>query len=145
MKGRSGGPRANSGGAREGAGRPLGVGDATLRPARLIPVEQKWAFADQALQHAEEAIECLVTLMRTAENENVRLGAVKEILNRGLGKAPQHVDITAMRHTEIVYQSAAQIRQEIAARVCRPPCSITYLPKTTSMSDVMQASSERTD
>ncbi len=113
MKGRSGGPRANSGGAREGAGRPLGVGDATLCPARLIPVEQKWAFAEQALQYAEEAIEGLVTLMRTAENENVRLGATKEILDRALGKAPQHVDIPARRHVELVYRSVDEIRKAL--------------------------------
>ncbi len=113
VKGRSGGARANSGGAREGAGRPLGQGDITLRPARLIPPAQKWRFAEQALQYAEEAIEGLVTLMRSAENESVRLGAMKEILNRALGKAPQNIDVTALRHTEITYRSIDEIAKAL--------------------------------
>ncbi len=51
--------------------------------------------------------------MRTAENETVQLGATKEILNRALGKAPQHVDLTAMRHMEIVYHSVDEIEKLI--------------------------------
>lgn len=45
-----------------------------------------------------------------------RLGAMKEILDRTFGKSPQHVDIAAIKHTEIVYRSAAEIRQELLAR-----------------------------
>ncbi len=127
MKGRSGGPRANSGGAREGAGRPLGVGDATLRPARLIPVEQKWAYAEKALQHAERMLEVLVEIAEHGESEAARVSAADKVLDRALGKAPAHIDITALRHTEIVYQSAAQIRQEIAARGV-PPALLDYVP-----------------
>ena len=29
-----------------------------------------------------------------------------------MGKAPAHIDITAMRHTDIVYQSAEELRAE---------------------------------
>ena len=74
---------------------------------------RKWAYAEKALQYAEEAIEGLVALMRSAEAENVRLGAMKEILDRSLGKAPAHIDITALRHTDIVYQSAEELRVEL--------------------------------
>jgi len=35
---------------------------------------------------------------------------------RAPGKAPEHVDVTALHHTEIVYRSAAQIRQELIDR-----------------------------
>ncbi len=42
---------------------------------------------------AEEAIERLVVLMRSAEAEHVRLGAIKEILDRALGKAGSRNDV----------------------------------------------------
>ena len=55
----------------------------------------------------------MVDLMRNAESEAVRLGAMHEILERSLGKAPQHVEVTALRHTEIVYRSAEEIRKAL--------------------------------
>jgi hypothetical protein len=30
-----------------------------------------------------------------------------------VGKAPAHIDITAMHHTDIVYQSAEELRAEL--------------------------------
>ena len=33
-----------------------------------------------------------------------------------MGKAPAHVDITAIRHTEIVYRSAEEIRAALIAK-----------------------------
>ena len=41
-----------------------------------------------------------------------RVSAAGKILDRALGK-PEHVDVSALRHTEIVHQSAAEIRQEL--------------------------------
>jgi hypothetical protein len=72
-------------------------------------------------------IDRLVKLARHAENESVKLGAIKEILDRSLGKAPQNVDITALRHTEIVYHSAAEIRQALLDRGV-PPVLLDYVP-----------------
>ena len=74
------------------------------------------AAVNEGLKRGKEALDGLVTLMRTAESETVRLGAMREILDRALGKAPQHVDVSAIKHTEIVYRSAEQIRQELIAR-----------------------------
>ena len=34
-----------------------------------------------------------------------RVSAAAKILDRALGKAPDHVDVTAVHHTEIVYRS----------------------------------------
>jgi hypothetical protein len=76
---------------------------------------------------AYEALDGLINLMRNAESENVRLRAMSGILDRSLGKAPAHIDATAPRHTEIVYRSAAQIRQELAARGL-PPVLLDYVP-----------------
>jgi hypothetical protein len=104
--GRSGGARVGagappgSGGARAGAGRPPGVGDTELSAARILKPGQKWQFAEYALQHAYEALDGMIDLMRNAENEGVRLQAMDKILDRALGKAPQHTDATAIRHTE---------------------------------------------
>jgi hypothetical protein len=106
-------PRANTGGARENAGRPSGASDATLSAARLISPTQKWAFAEKALQHAERAIEVLVEIMERGESETARVSAANKILDRALGKAPKHIDITALRHTEIVYRSAEEIRKAL--------------------------------
>ena len=39
----------------------------------------------------------------------------RQNFDRAFGKAPQHIDITALRHTEIVYHSAEEIRQELIA------------------------------
>jgi hypothetical protein len=86
------------------------------------------------LQHAEEALNGLVNLMRNAESETVRLGAMREILDRSLGKAPQHIDVTALRHTEIVYRSAEQIRQELIARGV-PQVLLDYQPPSSSSDD----------
>ena len=110
QKGRSG-----SGGKRKGAGRPKGAVDAQprFRIAKSLAV-QKWEFAKYALQYADEVLDRLVEVMEDVEApEAVRLSAASKILDRALGKAPQHVDVTALHHTEIVYQSAAEIRQEL--------------------------------
>ena len=111
--GRSGGPRANSGGAREGAGRPPGAGDTTLSAARILSPGQKWGFAEYALQHAYRTIDTLVHIMDHGESETARIMAADKILDRSFGKAPAHIDITALRHTDIVYRSAEELRAEL--------------------------------
>ena len=126
-KGHSGGARPNTGGARENAGRPPGSGDGTLSAARLIPPAQKWAFAEKALRHAERMLEVLVEIAEHGESEAARVSAADKILDRALGKAPQHIDITASRHTEIVYRSAQEIREALAARGV-PPVLLDYTP-----------------
>ena len=78
---------------------------------------QKWEFAKYALPYAYEALDRLAEMVRDVEApEAVRLSAACLILDRTLGKAPQHADVAALRHTEIVYRSAAEIRQELINR-----------------------------
>jgi hypothetical protein len=117
----SGGARAGTGGKREGAGRPPNVLPSTgtpqqISPAKILTPEQKWQFAEYALQYAYEALDMLIHVMRHGESETARITAADKILDRALGKAPPHIDVTALRHTEIVYRSAEQIRQELIAR-----------------------------
>ena len=123
--GRSGGARANSGGAREGAGAPPGSGgvregagrppgtpDSTLAPARIIPTAEKY-FAEKALRHAEDMLDVLVHIAKYGESETARVSAADKVIDRAMGKALQHTDVTALRHTDIVYQSAEELRAEI--------------------------------
>ena len=42
-----------------------------------------------------------------------RVSAAAKVLDRALGKAPEHVDVTALHHTDIVYRSAEELRQEL--------------------------------
>jgi hypothetical protein len=61
-------------------------------------------------------LEILVEIAEHGQSETARVSAADKILDRALGKAPQHVDVTALRHTEIVYRSAQEIQQELIAR-----------------------------
>ena len=98
--------------------RERGAGSVTSR---------KWEYAEKALAYADEMLERLVVLARTADSEAVKLGAIKEVLKRALGKSPQHIDVTALRHTEIVYRTPAEIRQALAERGL-PPVLLDYVP-----------------
>jgi hypothetical protein len=113
QKGRSG-----SGGKRKGAGRPKGAVDAQprFRIAKSLSL-QKWEFAKYALQYAYKALDVLVEVAEDVEAPAAaRVSAAAKILDRALGKAPEHVDVTALHHTEIVYRSAAEIKQELINR-----------------------------
>jgi hypothetical protein len=72
-------------------------------------------------------LDILVDIGENSESDSARVSATKEILDRALGKAPQHVDITALRHTKIVYRSAEEIRQALAD-LGVPPVLLDYVP-----------------
>jgi hypothetical protein len=113
QKGRSG-----SGGKRKGAGRPKGAVDARprFRIAKSLAV-QRWEFAKKTLPYADEMLDRMAAIARDDKApEAVRLKATNKLLDRVLGKAPKHGDVTALRHTEIVYRSPEEIRQELINR-----------------------------
>jgi hypothetical protein len=125
QKGRSG-----SGGKRKGAGRPKGAVDAQprFRSAKSLSVP-KWEFAKKAQRHVDQMLDALVAVAEDVEApEAARVSAADKILDRAVGKAPKHVDVAALHHTEIVYRSAAQIRQELRDRGV-PEGLLDYLPK----------------
>jgi hypothetical protein len=97
------------GGKRPGAGRPKG---STNKGAP----EQRRTFTELALDYTVEALETLVTIMRYGESESARVSACSHILDRALGKAPQHVDVLGIKHTEIVYRSADEVRRGLLAQ-----------------------------
>ena len=57
----------------------------------------------------------------------VRLTAADRILDRAVGRAPLNIDVTALRHDEIVYELAMEIRRELERRGI-PPILIEHLP-----------------
>jgi hypothetical protein len=54
--------------------------------------------------------------MNNSESDAARVSAAGKILDRALGKVPEHIDITAIKHTEIVYCSVEEIRAELQRR-----------------------------
>jgi hypothetical protein len=88
-----------------------------VSPARFLPPSQKWKYAERALQYADEMLDILVAIARDGETDAVRAAAADKVIDRAMGKAPAHIDTTAVRHTEIVYRSAQEIRQELINRV----------------------------
>ena len=101
------GKKGHSGGARRHAGRPRN----SVRNA-----QDRRALALAASEYTMEALETMVHLMRKSKQESVRLMAADRILDRAIGKAPMQIDVTALRHDLIVYQSAAEIRAELERR-----------------------------
>ena len=69
---------AGNGGKRPGAGRPKGSQNKSTAELR-----------DLVLPHTPGAVTELVRLAKEADNETTRVAAIKEILDRGYGKAPQ--------------------------------------------------------
>ena len=111
------GKKGRSGGARAHAGRP---------PNSVRNAEDRRALALAASEYTMEALATMVELMRTGDSDAVRLMAASRILDRAVGKAPLNIDVTALRHTEIVYESVMEIRRELERRGV-PPILIEHL------------------
>ena len=78
-----------------------------------------------------EALNTMVTLMRKSKQDSVKLMAADRILDRAIGKAPMQIDVSALRHDEIVYQSVEEIRAELVRRGV-PPLLIDHMPNAAS-------------
>ncbi len=123
------GKKGHSGGARRHAGRPRN----SVRNA-----QDRRALALAASEYTMEALETMVHLMRKSKQESVRLMAADRILDRAIGKAPMQIDVTALRHEQIVYQSVEEIRTELVRRGV-PPLLIDHLPNAESESPPTQS------
>ena len=93
--------------------------------ARTLGERQRGGSANMARNSPAAAYEMLVAVH---ERQAVRLKATNKLLDRVLGKAPKHGDVTALRHTEIVYRSPEEIRQELINRGM-PEVLLDYSPK----------------
>src|SRR5262245_54567988 len=76
-----GGPRPNSGGRRPGSGRKKGT-----------PNKVTAEIKELAQQYGPEAIAELARLATQAESEAARVAAIKELLDRGYGRAMQPIE-----------------------------------------------------
>ena len=78
---RRGGPRPNSGGKRPGSGRKKGTPNSMTRELKEI-----------ARKEAPVLVRELIRLATRAESEAARVAAIKEMFDRGFGKATQPVE-----------------------------------------------------
>jgi hypothetical protein len=137
--GGDGQPGAGNGDEQRGPGRPHGAKDSKQR-AKVVPSDrplnlQRWQFAEYAVQHAYEALNVLIEIMRDDKAPaSARASAADKILDRALGKAPLHIDVGALRHTEIVYRSADEIRAALLGRGL-PPALLDLRPSSVKDDD----------
>lgn len=63
-----------------------------------------------AQEHGPSAIETIISIMNTGENDGVRLAAAKELIDRGFGKAVQAIeaDVKADVGVRIITSEAEQ-------------------------------------
>jgi hypothetical protein len=80
--------KPDKGGRRKGSPRPPGSGRKKGTPNKVTS-EVKLI----AQQYGEEAIATLARIMRTSDNDADRTNAIKELLNRGYGRAPNPVHL----------------------------------------------------
>lgn len=76
-------PRKPVGGRRAGAGRPKGSPNKITQPIKEL-----------AASHSEESISTLVRLRDHSPNDQVRLAAARELLDRAHGKPRQEIDVS---------------------------------------------------
>lgn len=94
------------GGKRPGAGRPAG------RPNKITADIKALAQV-----HAESAIRELATILTTSENDQARIAAAKELLDRGFGKATQHAEITGKDEGPVEMKTTVVNENEVKAIV----------------------------
>jgi hypothetical protein len=64
------------------------------------------------LRYFREAADLLVQIMRTGSKEDaVRLAAIKEVLDRGLGKAPQAINLDLTMDRQLKDMSPDELRE----------------------------------
>lgn len=73
------------GGKRPGAGRPKGaLGEATIKINAA-----KATLRDLAAEHVPMAVQTLANIARSSQSDQAKVAAIKELLDRAYGKAPQ--------------------------------------------------------
>lgn len=69
-----------------------------------------------AQKYAPEAMEELYRIAKRAESEAARVGAIKEILDRGYGRSPQAVQLGGDPENPIKHEDVTQYTDEMRAR-----------------------------
>ena len=80
------------GGVRPGAGRPLGSPNRLTRPLKEL-----------ASKYGPDALKTLVEIMTGGENEQARISAAKELLDRGYGRPRPEMDPKEKQIRVLIY------------------------------------------
>ncbi|MFY4709953.1 hypothetical protein [Burkholderia glumae] len=88
---------AARGGKRPGAGRPAGVPNKITADIKAL-----------AQEHGPAAILELATILKSSENDQARIAAAKELLDRGYGKATQHAEVTGKDGAPLIPDKSAK-------------------------------------
>jgi hypothetical protein len=94
------------GGKRPGAGRPAGVPNKITADIKAL-----------AQVHAETAIRELATILTTSENDQARIAAAKELLDRGYGKSTQHAEVTGKDGSPLIPTNPTEMTDEQLAAI----------------------------
>ncbi len=76
-----------------------------------VEAQKRKAVKKLALLHSEEAMETIIELMRSSEQDAVRLQAAIEVRNTAVGK-PKSRDVTAEEMDELVDKRIRALAQE---------------------------------
>ena len=68
-----------------------------------------------AMEHSGEAIDTLVGLMTTAQNESVKLAAAKELLDRSCGRTADATDVRRFENADAQLGKPMQTIEEMLA------------------------------
>jgi hypothetical protein len=97
-----------TGGKRPGAGRPAGVPNKITADIKAL-----------AQVHAADAIRELAVILKTSENDQARIAAAKELLDRAYGKATQHAEITGKDAGPVEMKTTVVNEHEVKAVIDR--------------------------
>ena len=100
------------GGARPGAGRPKGVLNKITRPIKEL-----------AGSHTEESINTLVYLRDYSKNDQVRLAATRELLDRAHGRPRQEIDMNNDNQVRVFVNRGGKV---VEASQAVPPALEAY-------------------
>jgi hypothetical protein len=102
------GNAGNSGSSGRPVGKPWQPGQSGNPNGRSKVAAEVRALARQ---HCPEAIDTLVRLMRESDDERVRLSAAESLLDRGVGKPAQAVEVSGPDGEPILVQARKQAEQ----------------------------------
>jgi hypothetical protein len=101
------------GGRRPGAGRPRGRKN-KRPPGNSITLEA--SVAELARQHTVDAIKSLASIALTGKSENARVSAATALLDRGYGRPPMQVDVSARSQVDVIHRGEAEFRKALIDR-----------------------------
>jgi hypothetical protein len=82
----------------------------------LPPVKIRRALAELARQYTERAVRRLAYIMDHGETHAVQVMASCALLDRGYGRPPSVLDVTARVQSEAVYNTPEELRKALLAR-----------------------------